>query len=138
MDIMVKQSHNLIDRPRSVAGGEIISNGMRILMTSAGDRLRRMRRCASCYISFSRPYLWVWQCIDGVSLPFPLSTSTLNTSNRGTALAGLQTGSVGSSLHAVLQRQTSAKYEPIQMYNARNFVLDILADPERHIDHARR
>ncbi len=49
MDIMVKQSHKLIDRPRYVAAGEIISAGMRTLLTRAGDRLRRLRRCvASC------------------------------------------------------------------------------------------
>ncbi len=44
----------------------------------------------------------------------------------------------GSSLHAALQPQSAAKYEPIQMYNARNFILDILDDPDRHIEHARR
>ena len=45
MDIMVKQSHKLIDRPRYVAAGEIISAGMRTLLVGAGVRLRRLRRC---------------------------------------------------------------------------------------------
>ncbi|KAI0770000.1 cytochrome P450 [Fomes fomentarius] len=86
VDIMVKQSHKLADRPRYVSAGEIISGDMRTLMTGAGERLRRLR----------------------------------------------------SSLHAALQPQSAAKYEPIQMYNARNFILDILDDPDRHIEHARR
>lgn len=40
---MVKQSHLLADRPRSVAVGELISNGMRVLTLGVGDRLRRYR-----------------------------------------------------------------------------------------------
>ncbi|KAI0720580.1 cytochrome P450 [Cerioporus squamosus] len=85
-DIMVKQSHKLIDRPRYVAAGEIISAGMRTLLTRAGDRLRRLR----------------------------------------------------SSLHAALQPQASAKYEPVQTHNALNYILDLLNDPDKHLDHARR
>ncbi|PIL22641.1 cytochrome P450 [Ganoderma sinense ZZ0214-1] len=42
-DIMVKQSHKLADRPRYIVAGEILSKGMRILATRAGDRLRRLR-----------------------------------------------------------------------------------------------
>ncbi|TFK93081.1 cytochrome P450 [Polyporus arcularius HHB13444] len=86
MDIMVKQSHKLIDRPRYVAAGEIISAGMRTLLTRAGDRLRRLR----------------------------------------------------SSLHAALQPQVSAKYEPIQTHNALNYILDLLDDPDKHLEHAKR
>ncbi|KAI0754867.1 cytochrome P450 [Daedaleopsis nitida] len=85
VDIMVKQSHKLIDRPRYIAAGELISANMRVLITGAGDRLRRLR----------------------------------------------------SSLHSALQPQTAAKYQPIQMHNARNYILDILDRPEQHIDHAR-
>ncbi|KAM5534989.1 hypothetical protein V8D89_011362 [Ganoderma adspersum] len=43
IDIMVKQSHKLADRPRYVVAGEILSKGMRILAIRAGDRLRRLR-----------------------------------------------------------------------------------------------
>ncbi|KAH9851835.1 cytochrome P450 [Lenzites betulinus] len=42
-DIMVKQSHNLADRPRAVAAGELLSNGMRILIIGAGNRLKKYR-----------------------------------------------------------------------------------------------
>ncbi|KAI0829920.1 cytochrome P450 [Trametes gibbosa] len=42
-EIMVKQSHLLADRPRSVAVGELISNGMRVLTLNVGDRLKRYR-----------------------------------------------------------------------------------------------
>ena len=40
---MVKQSPALADRPRHVAAGELLSNGMRVLLTGAGARLRRLR-----------------------------------------------------------------------------------------------
>lgn len=44
----------------------------------------------------------------------------------------------GSSLHAALQPQVSAKYEPIQTHNALNYILDLLDDPGNHLDHAKR
>ena len=44
MDIMEKQGVSLADRPRSIAAGEALSGGMRILVARAGDRLRRLRR----------------------------------------------------------------------------------------------
>ncbi|TBU29936.1 cytochrome P450 [Dichomitus squalens] len=42
-DIMVKQSHKLADRPQYIAAGEVLSKGMRVLITRAGPRLRRLR-----------------------------------------------------------------------------------------------
>ncbi|OSC97213.1 cytochrome P450 [Trametes coccinea BRFM310] len=86
VDIMVKQSHNLVDRPRAVAAGEVISGGMRTLILGAGDRLKKYR----------------------------------------------------SVLHATLQPQSATKYEPLQMQNARNFVLDLLDEPDKFIEHAKR
>ncbi len=44
----------------------------------------------------------------------------------------------GSSLHAALQPQVSAKYEPIQTHNALNYIIDLLDDPDKHLDHAKR
>ncbi|KAG1723925.1 cytochrome P450 [Suillus paluster] len=44
VDIMEKQSGSLVDRPRLIAAGEILSGGLSIVFTPAGDRLRRMRR----------------------------------------------------------------------------------------------
>ncbi|KAI0633734.1 cytochrome P450 [Trametes polyzona] len=86
MDIMVKQSHLLADRPRSVAVGELISNGMRVLTLNVGDRLKRYR---------------------GV-------------------------------LHATLQPASAARYEYLQMNNARNFIVDILDEPAEFINHSKR
>lgn len=48
---MVKQSHHLADRPRTVAAGELLSDGMRVLTLGAGDRLKKYRRYAQ---EFSR------------------------------------------------------------------------------------
>ncbi|KAI0349583.1 cytochrome P450 [Trametes cingulata] len=85
-DIMVKQSHNLADRPRTIAAGEILSGGMRTLTLGVGERLKRYR----------------------------------------------------SVLHATLQPQSAAKYEYMQMQNARNFIIDLLDDPDEFIGHAKR
>ncbi|OBZ68871.1 O-methylsterigmatocystin oxidoreductase [Grifola frondosa] len=43
VDIMTKHSHELIDRPRSIVAGEVISGGMRILLIGEGERLRKLR-----------------------------------------------------------------------------------------------
>ena len=40
---MLTHSSHLSDRPRRVAAGELISQGMRILLVGAGARLRRLR-----------------------------------------------------------------------------------------------
>ena len=83
---MVKQSPALADRPRSVAAGDLISDGKRILLVGAGERMRRLR----------------------------------------------------AALHAALQPASAAGYEPVQMRAARRFVLDLLEEPAKHIEHARR
>lgn len=44
MDIMEKEGASLADRPRSIAAGETLSGGMRVVVAGAGDRLRRLRR----------------------------------------------------------------------------------------------
>ncbi|KAG1740507.1 cytochrome P450 [Suillus paluster] len=44
MSIMEKEGGSLADRPRSIAGGEMLSRGMRILLARSGDRFRRMRK----------------------------------------------------------------------------------------------
>ncbi|KAI0657327.1 cytochrome P450 [Cubamyces menziesii] len=85
-DIMVKQSYNLADRPRTKAVAEILSDGMRLVSMGVCDRLWKYR----------------------------------------------------SSLHATLQPRIAATYEPLQMHHARNFILDILDDPDQFINHAKR
>ncbi|KAI0647953.1 cytochrome P450 [Trametes meyenii] len=85
-DIMVKQSHHLADRPRMVAAGELLSDGMRVLTLGAGDRLKKYR----------------------------------------------------TALHAVLQPQSAATYEYMQMQNARLFILDLLDNPSEFLNHAKR
>ncbi|KAJ7587116.1 cytochrome P450 [Mycena floridula] len=42
------------------------------------------------------------------------------------------------ALHSHLQAKVAGKYEPIQWSNAKNFIRDILNDPENHQDHAKR
>ena len=44
MDILIKHSGETMDRPRQVAAFEILSGGMRVVMTPAGDRIKRYRK----------------------------------------------------------------------------------------------
>jgi cytochrome P450 len=46
---MEKKGGSLIDRPRSIAAGEMLSRGMRILMAS-GDRFRRLRKAVHTHL----------------------------------------------------------------------------------------
>ncbi|EPS94879.1 hypothetical protein FOMPIDRAFT_1054643 [Fomitopsis schrenkii] len=51
VDILVKHSGETIDRPRSVAGHEILSGSLRVLLTPKGDRIRRLRRALHTFLS---------------------------------------------------------------------------------------
>ncbi|TFK53064.1 cytochrome P450 [Heliocybe sulcata] len=86
VDILEKEGANTADRPRSIAAGETLSGGMRILLTGVGERLKKLRR----------------------------------------------------ALHSQLQLKVVDTYEPIQMANAKNMLLDILQDPSHHQAHAKR
>ncbi|OAX30774.1 cytochrome P450, partial [Rhizopogon vinicolor AM-OR11-026] len=50
MDIMEKEGASLVDRPRSIAAGEMLSGGMRILMARSGDRFRRLRKALATHL----------------------------------------------------------------------------------------
>ncbi len=41
---MEKEGASLVDRPRSIAAGDTLSGGMRVLLTPAGQRLKRLRK----------------------------------------------------------------------------------------------
>ncbi|KAH7904596.1 cytochrome P450 [Hygrophoropsis aurantiaca] len=84
-EIMEKAGSALVDRPRSIAVGEILARGMLILLSS-GDRFRRLRR----------------------------------------------------AVHTHLQPEAAETFQPLQMESAQVVILDILDDPKRHQDHARR
>lgn len=49
-DIMEKEGGSLVDRPRSIAAGEMLSKGMRILMARSGDRFRRLRKAVHTHL----------------------------------------------------------------------------------------
>jgi hypothetical protein len=46
VDILEKESAHTADRPLSISAGETLSGGMRLLLTPAGDRLKKLRRYA--------------------------------------------------------------------------------------------
>ncbi|KAG2067036.1 cytochrome P450 [Suillus decipiens] len=82
MDIMEKQGRILADRPH-LAAGEILTRGLGLIFTHAGDRLRRMRR----------------------------------------------------ALHTHLQPKSAEAYQPLQMSQAKNVILNILDDPHNFQHH---
>ncbi|KJA15544.1 hypothetical protein HYPSUDRAFT_194208 [Hypholoma sublateritium FD-334 SS-4] len=86
VDIMERDGAWLVDRPRNIAAGETLSGGMRMLLTPAGDRFKKMRR----------------------------------------------------AIHTHLQPKAITSYTPTLMKNARQHIIDIVADPARHQDHAKR
>ncbi|THU92354.1 cytochrome P450 [Dendrothele bispora CBS 962.96] len=86
IEIMEQQGSSLIDRPKSVAAGEILSQGMRLLLMSNGKRFKQFRKV----------------------------------------------------LHSRLNPAAVPEYEELQMRNARDLILDIFSQPEKHLDHARK
>ncbi|KAG1738956.1 cytochrome P450 [Suillus lakei] len=48
-EIMEKQGASLVDRPRSIAAGELLGGGMFILFVPAGERFRRLRRLVAIH-----------------------------------------------------------------------------------------
>jgi hypothetical protein len=49
-DIMEKEGASLVDRPRSIAAGEMLSNGMRIVLARSGDQFRRLRKAVHTHL----------------------------------------------------------------------------------------
>lgn len=47
---MEKEGAALVDRPRSIAAGEIISRDMRLILTGSGERFRRLRKTAHTHL----------------------------------------------------------------------------------------
>lgn len=45
MDILSKFSSETADRPRSIAANEIMSGGMRTVLSGVGENLKKLRRC---------------------------------------------------------------------------------------------
>ncbi|TFK33151.1 cytochrome P450 [Crucibulum laeve] len=50
IDIMEKEGAATVDRPLSISAGETLSGGMRVLLTPAGDRFRKMRRALHAHL----------------------------------------------------------------------------------------
>ncbi|PPQ95023.1 hypothetical protein CVT25_000486 [Psilocybe cyanescens] len=85
-DIMEKEGAATVDRPHNISAGDTLSGGMRVLLTPAGDRFKKMRR----------------------------------------------------ALHAHLQPKIVSNYGPTLMRNAKQHIIDIINEPHRHQDHAKR
>ncbi|KAG2101841.1 cytochrome P450 [Suillus discolor] len=50
VDLMEKQGAFLADRPRSVAGGDILGRGMRFVQIGSGERLRKFRKSSHAHL----------------------------------------------------------------------------------------
>lgn len=66
---MEKQGASFADRPHSIAGSEILGRGMRFMLLSSGDRLRRFRKSVTTVPSF--PSFSSLLPLQGGALPFP-------------------------------------------------------------------
>jgi len=49
IDILEKEGVATVDRPRSIAAGETLSGGMRLVLTPAGERFKKMRRLVDAH-----------------------------------------------------------------------------------------
>ncbi|KAF9449630.1 cytochrome P450 [Macrolepiota fuliginosa MF-IS2] len=86
IDIMEREGASTVDRPINISAGETLSGGMRVLLTPAGERFKKMRR----------------------------------------------------ALHAHLQPKSVAAYSPTLMRGVRQHIMDLIEEPTRHQDHAKR
>ncbi|TFK23725.1 cytochrome P450 [Coprinopsis marcescibilis] len=50
VEIMEKEGAALVDRPLSISAGETLSGGMRVLLTPAGERFKKMRRALHAHL----------------------------------------------------------------------------------------
>lgn len=50
IDIMEKEGAALVDRPLNISAGETLSGGMRVLLTPAGERFKKMRRALHAHL----------------------------------------------------------------------------------------
>ena len=110
VEILEKEGAATVDRPRSIAAGETLSGGMRLVLTPAGERFKKMRRC-------------VLFC--GLSL-FPLKSPSSSQSLYCRAL------------HSHLQPKSVFQYAPVLMRSAKQLILDVIETPGKHQDHAKR
>ncbi|KAF8060686.1 cytochrome P450 [Lyophyllum atratum] len=51
VDIMEREGASLADRPTSISAGETLSGGMRVLLTPAGERFKKMRKALHAHLS---------------------------------------------------------------------------------------
>ncbi|TRM58193.1 cytochrome P450 [Schizophyllum amplum] len=50
VEVMEKEGAGTMDRPRQIAAGETLSGGMRMLLTPAGDRFKKLRRALHSHL----------------------------------------------------------------------------------------
>ncbi|KAG6828014.1 hypothetical protein H0H87_003076 [Tephrocybe sp. NHM501043] len=51
VDVMEREGAALVDRPLSIAAGETLSGGMRVVLTPAGERFKKMRKALHAHLS---------------------------------------------------------------------------------------
>ncbi|KAJ3487188.1 hypothetical protein NLI96_g3713 [Meripilus lineatus] len=70
------------------------------------------------------------RCVSGVIISGDLRVLFVNSGDRLKRLR--------RALHAQLQPSAAKEYQPLQFRHAKQYILDIVRDPEHHMDHARR
>lgn len=72
VEIMEKGGASTVDRPISIAAGETLSGGMRVLLTPAGERFKKMRRYVFSLLSLVSSWSpVVASCLGGLD-DYPL------------------------------------------------------------------
>jgi hypothetical protein len=115
IEILEKEGAATADRPRSIAAGETLSGGMRLVLTPAGEKFKKMRRCVVHVVNM--------QVDDGRFDMYPLVNSDFDSCR---------------ALHSHLQSKSVSQYTPVLMRSAKQLILDIIETPENHQDHAKR
>lgn len=63
VEILEKEGAATADRPRSIAAGETLSGGMRLVLTPAGERFKKMRKCVSRCVIYHLNNCVIEHCI---------------------------------------------------------------------------
>lgn len=104
-----------------------------------------LKRCVGKFLSFlSLCFIFVASCSSSTYLcpggldNCPLHRSRLRFHRRYFYDKNLYTHEFDSALHAHLQPKSITAYSSTLMYSARQHIYDILEEPSRHQDHAKR
>ncbi|KAF6758908.1 cytochrome P450 [Ephemerocybe angulata] len=145
MDIMEKEGAATVDRPVSIAAGDTLSGGMRVLLTPAGERFKKMRRYVRLTMSATVPFFLPSSVTtSGPSFQYTTfrcrraRTATVYSPRAMPLVHAARAIDLDAALHAHLQPKAVTSYHPVMMKYARQHIIDLIEDPSQHQEHAKR